>query len=229
MDAMRRWQPEIATLEGQFVDASNATLLARTTDGDRVVYKPSAGERPLWDFPPDTLAVREVLACEVSTAMGVDLVPETVLGTGPYGVGSIQRFVDHDPDFDPVPLVQAGSDRLWPMAAFDVLVNNADRKLGHILDVDGALIGIDHGLTFHPDDKLRTVLWVFAGVALPRSVVAALDRLAVAREAGLAARIGGALGVQSRVAFESRLAGLRKAGVHPDPPEDRPPLPWPLY
>jgi uncharacterized repeat protein (TIGR03843 family) len=229
MEAMSRWQPEVGAIEGQFVDASNATLLGRTTDGERVVYKPSAGERPLWDFPPDTLAVREVLACEVSTAMGIHLVPETVLGTGPYGLGSIQRFVDHNPDFDPVPLVQTGSNRLWPMAAFDVLVNNADRKLGHILDVDATLVGIDHGLTFHPDDKLRTVLWVFAGVPLPRPVVASLERLAAAVEAGLGERIGRALGDQSRVAFENRLVGLIEAGVHPDPPENRPPLPWPLY
>jgi uncharacterized repeat protein (TIGR03843 family) len=229
MDGMTRWRPEIAAIEGQFIDASNATLLGRTTDGLQVVYKPSAGERPLWDFPPDSLAVREVLAYEVSRAMGLDLVPETVLGDGPYGTGSIQRFVAHDPEFDPVPLVQSGSPRLWPMAAFDVLVNNADRKLGHILDVAGNLVGIDHGLTFHPDDKLRTVLWVFAGVPLPGGVVAALEQLASAVADGLGGRIGRELGEPSRVAFEGRLAALLTAGVHPDPPEDRPPLPWPLY
>ena len=229
MERVKRWRPEIASIEGRFVDASNATLLGQTTDGVRVVYKPSAGERPLWDFPPDSLAMREVLAYEVSEALGFGLVPETVLADGPFGPGSVQRFVQHDPGFDPVPLVRAESERLWPMAAFDVLVNNADRKLGHILDVAGSLVGIDHGLTFHPEDKLRTVLWVFAGSPLPDNVVVALERLASAMSAGLAERIGDELGARSMVALESRLAALREARVHPDPPDDRPPLPWPLY
>jgi len=229
MEPMSQWQPVVAAIEGRFVDASNATLLGRTTDGVRVVYKPSAGERPLWDFPPESLAIREVLAYEVSEALGFGLVPETVLGDGPYGTGSIQRFVDHDLSFDPVPLVREGSDRLWPMAAFDVVVNNADRKLGHILDLSPGLAGIDHGLTFHPEDKLRTVLWVFAGAPMPGAVIGALEQLAAAVSGGLGKRIGSALGDPSLIALEHRLVGLLEAGVHPNPPEDRPPLPWPLY
>ena len=229
MTAQNPWHPEIAEIEGQFVVASNATLLARTNDGVQVVYKPSAGERPLWDFAPESLAIREVLAYEVSAALGFDLVPETVLGEGPYGTGSIQRFVDHDDAFDPVPLVQAASPRLWPMAVFDVVVNNADRKLGHILHNERRLIGIDHGLTFHPHDKLRTVLWVFAGSPLPAEMDPALDRLLTAERDGLGDRIERTLGSESREAMVLRLTALIESRRHPEPPEDRPPLPWPLY
>lgn len=223
------WQPEIAEVIGRFVDASNATLLAVTADGEQVVYKPTAGERPLWDFPVETLAAREVLTYEVSRAMGEDIVPETVLSDGPYGPGSIQRFIDMDPDFDPVALVQGDGDRLWPIAVLDVVANNADRKLGHLISDGTRVLGIDHGLTFHPGDKLRTVLWGFSGRELPRQQVESLHRLGAALADGLGDRVQDLLGTEERIALRGRVDGLLDNPVHPAPPDDRPPVPWPPY
>lgn len=223
------WVPVIAEVAGRFVNASNATLLARTDTGEKVVYKPTAGERPLWDFPIETLAAREVLTYEVSRAMGYKIVPETVLGDGPYGPGSIQRYVDIDPEFDPLVLVQEGSAELWSMAVLDVVTNNADRKLGHVISDGTRLLGIDHGLTFHEEDKLRTVLWVFGGMYLPQPERTALERLQRALGDGLRSRVDELLGQETRTSFESRVQGLIQQPVHPSPPEDRPPLPWPPY
>jgi hypothetical protein len=223
------WRPEIAEVVGRFVDASNATLLATTTDGERVVYKPTAGERPLWDFPIETLAAREVLTYEVAQAMGSDIVPETVLGDGPYGPGSIQRFVDIDDSFDPVAAVQGQSFELWPIAVLDIVTNNADRKLGHLISDGHHLLGIDHGLTFHPDDKLRTVLWIFSGQPVPADQRDGLLRLAQELSDGLGARIAGLLGDEASHAMQGRVDRLLRHPVHPPPPDDRPPLPWPPY
>ena len=223
------WKPEIAEVVGRFVDASNATLLATTSSGEKVVYKPTAGERPLWDFPVETLAAREVLTYEVAQAMGCDLVPETVLGDGPYGPGSIQRFVDMDPEFDPVALVQHDAPRLWPIALLDVVTNNADRKLGHLISDGERVLGIDHGLTFHPDDKLRTVLWGFSGQAFPSDQVTSLARLDAALSDGLVQRVEVLLGPAERMALRGRVDRLLADPVHPLPPDDRPPLPWPPY
>ena len=223
------WRPEIVDVVGRFVDASNATLLATTAEGDKVVYKPTAGERPLWDFTVESLAVREVLTYEVAVAMGYDIVPETVLGDGPYGPGAIQRFVEIVEDFDPVAAVESGLPSLWPIAVLDLVTNNADRKLGHLISDGRRLLGIDHGLTFHAEDKLRTVLWQFSGVPLPDSEQAALRKLALAVEGGLGARVEDLLGVEERTALAARVDELVATPVHPHPPVDRPPLPWPPY
>jgi uncharacterized repeat protein (TIGR03843 family) len=217
------WQPVITEVVGRFVDASNATLLARTAQGEQVVYKPTAGERPLWDFPIETLAAREALTYEVAVALGHDIVPETVLGDGPYGPGAIQRFVDFDPEFDPVAEVQQGADGLWPLAVLDIVTNNADRKLGHVISDGVRLMGIDHGLTFHPDDKLRTVLWGFSGHRLPLAEIAALARLERAVQGALGDRVEALLGIAERLAL------TMANPIHPEPPADRPPLPWPPY
>jgi hypothetical protein len=225
----RNWNPKIAEVVGRFVDASNATLLATTTAGEKVVYKPTVGERPLWDFPVETLAAREVLTYEVARAMEADIVPETVLGYGPYGTGAIQRFVDIDPEFDPVAEVQAGSARLWPIAVLDLVTNNADRKLGHVISDGTHLLGIDHGLTFHPEEKLRTVLWGFSEHRLPPEQVFSLQSLAEALQQGLGERVEDLLGAEERRALEHRVARLLELPVHPAPPDDRPPLPWPPY
>ena len=224
-----RWRPEVADVVGRFVDASNATLLAVTDDGEQVVYKPTAGERPLWDFPIETLAAREVLTYEVARAMGEDIVPETVLGDGPYGPGSIQRFIEMDPDFDPVSLVQGDTDQLWSIAVLDVVTNNADRKLGHLISDGTRILGIDHGLTFHPGDKLRTVLWGFSERKLPREQVESLQRLEAALSNGLGERVEELLGVEERMALQTRVDALLATPVHPPPPVDRPPVPWPPY
>lgn len=223
------WAPQITEVVGRFVDASNATLLAKTAAGEKVVYKPTAGERPLWDFPIETLAAREVLTYEVAQALGFPIVPETVLGSGPYGPGAIQRFIDLDATFDPVALVQQTSVDLWPLAVLDVVTNNADRKLGHVISDGERLLGIDHGLTFHPEDKLRTVLWGFRGQRLPEPVITALTRLEIAVAGELGDRVESLLGAEERTALGQRVAALLATPIHPDPPTDRPPLPWPPY
>jgi hypothetical protein len=223
------WRPEIAEVIGRFVDASNATLLATTNAGEKVVYKPTAGERPLWDFPIETLAAREVLTYEVAQAMGYTIVPETVLADGPYGPGSVQRFVDIDDTFDPVAAVRRQSAELWPIAVLDLVTNNADRKLGHLISDGERLLGIDHGLTFHPEDKLRTVLWVFSDQSFPDEQSDSLRTLDEALADGLGDRVAGLLGDEERNALQNRVHDLLLHPVHPTPPDDRPPLPWPPY
>ncbi len=228
---MRDWQPEITQVIGRLPYASNATLLARTTGGDLVVYKPERGERPLWDFPYGTLSAREVLAYEVSAAAGLDVVPETTLAEGPYGLGSVQRFIDEDTEFDPVPLINAGDASLWPIAVLDLIINNADRKVGHILRErsSGSLWSIDHGVTFHDEPKLRTVLWVFAGCGLPEAMVVALRRLEDALPQILSGRAGRYLDEHEAAALAERVEKLVRCPVHPGPPLDRPAMPWPLF
>jgi hypothetical protein len=226
---MSAWVPEIAEVVGRFIDASNATLLATTATGDKVVYKPTAGERPLWDFPIETLAAREVLTYEVAMALGFDVVPETVLGDGPYGPGSVQRFVEIDPTFDPVLAVQSAAATLWPIAVLDLVTNNADRKFGHVISDGVRLLGIDHGLTFHPEFKLRTVMWGFSEQPLPAAELAALARLGAALQDGLGKRVQELLGSEEERALETRVADLLQHPIHPTPPQDRPPVPWPPY
>ncbi len=226
---MSSWAPRITEVIGRFRRASNATFLAVTVDGSQVIYKPTAGERPLWDFPPETLAGREVLAYEVSDALGFDVVPPTVLGDGPLGPGAIQEFVMVDDAFDPVALLGGPDPILWPIAVLDLVCNNADRKAGHLMRAGDRVYGVDHGLTFHPDDKLRTVLWNFAGQALTPEHLAALSRLRAALDGELGSRIAALLGPTEAAATADRVAALIADPVHPLPPADRPALPWPPY
>ena len=217
---------------GHLPYASNTTLLARSDAGELWVYKPIAGEQPLWDFPYQSLAAREVLAYEVSAAMGIDLVPETRMATGRFGIGSAQRFLDEDPEFDPRPMFSGMLDeRLWPFAVFDIVTNNADRKLGHVLaETPGKrLWAIDNGLTFHSDPKLRTVLWGFAGMAVPDRLLDAVARLEAALHTGVCERVAELLTPTESGALVRRVADLLASGVHPLPPEDRPAVPWPAW
>ena len=168
---------------------SNATLLVNLSLGGdeiRAIYKPQRGERPLWDFPTGTLCRREVAAFAVSRALGWDLVPDTVLRDGPFGLGMVQRYVEHDPDRHYFAILEEQGDPLRRMAAFDIVVNNADRKGGHCLEAaeDGRVLGIDHGLCFHAQWKLRTVIWDFGGEPLPADVVTDLTGLAAEIDAG---------------------------------------------
>ena len=211
---------------------------------DLAVYKPRDGERPLWDFPAGTLHRREVAAARVDRALGADLVPLTVLrDDAPHGPGSLQRFVAHDPMqhyFTLRPTVLAGTDpalraRIALLAAFDVVVGNADRKAGHVLLEDGSeplaarVRAVDHGVTFHVEEKLRTVVWDLAGTPLPTPVAAALAALAaaLAPDGVLHAELGALLTVDEVAATAARVASLRATGVLPAPTGPRP-LPWPL-
>lgn len=220
----------VTEVEGRYVVASNATLLGTTGAGDRVVYKPTTGVRPLWDFPADTLGLREVWTYRVSTVVAPGSVPETVIGDGVYGPGAVQRWIETDERFDPLLLVRRADPALWPLAVLDVVCNNADRKLGHILRLAqrGALIGIDHGLTFHPEDKLRTVLWSFAGLEVPARILARVAEMATVLEGEAGETLANELGGEALAAVQTRVADLLLGRRHPDPPHGRPALPWPL-
>lgn len=223
---------ELVEVVGRLPYASNATLLAVDGEGCHWVYKPDRGEEPLWDFPSGTLSRREVLAFEVGAAMGLDIVPTTVEATGPFGPGSAQRFVEEDVDFDPRPLYTPTlDDSLWPFAVFDIVTNNADRKIGHVLRElgTGRLWAIDNGLTFHPAPKLRTVLWGFAGLPIPLSLVGAVERLTAALDSGLADRVTRLLSSREAMALRHRVDDLLARPVHPAPPDDRPAVPWPVW
>ncbi len=194
------------------------------------VYKPIAGERPLWDFPAGTLAGREVAAYAVSRAAGWDVVPPTVMREGPFGPGMCQLWIDHDPAVDLIALSRRTDHAgLRDMAVFDAVVNNADRKIGHLLPVpDGHLYGCDHGVCFAEDYKLRTVLWQWRGKSLPRRSVEALRRLnAQLTDGSLTAELSGLLTESEISATKIRVETLLKHRVHPYPPADWPAVPWP--
>jgi uncharacterized repeat protein (TIGR03843 family) len=228
-------------IEGRLVDASNATLYctispsgraARSSKAPKVacVYKPIAGERPLWDFPTGTLAGREVAAYVVSRAAGWDVVPPTVMRDGPFGPGMCQLWIDHDVNVDLIALSRRTDHQgLRDMAVFDAVVNNADRKIGHLLPVaDGHLYGCDHGVCFAEDYKLRTVLWQWRGKSLPRRSVEALRRLhAQLTEGDLEAELVSLLTAAEIDATKIRVETLLKHRVHPYPPADWPAVPWP--
>lgn len=218
---------------GRLVDASNATLYCTVAlDGLEAtcVYKPVRGERPLWDFPDGTLAAREVAAYAVSEALGWNVVPPTVLRDGPFGEGMVQLWIDGDETVDLVGLVRADRPPLRRMAVFDVVVNNADRKGGHLIPMpDGHVYGVDHGVTFHAQDKLRTVLWQWAGEPLTEQTT---DELTALR-----AELDGPLGEQLRLlltgrevtAVRRRIDRLLRTGRYPEPSGDWPPVPWPPF
>jgi uncharacterized repeat protein (TIGR03843 family) len=194
------------------------------------VYKPIAGERPLWDFPAGTLAGREVAAYAVSRATGWDVVPPTVMRDGPFGPGMCQLWIDHDTGVDLIALSRRTDHAgLRDMAVFDAVVNNADRKIGHLLPVAGGhLYGCDHGVCFAEDYKLRTVLWQWRGKSLPRRSVEALRRLhAELAEGPLVAALSGLLTDSEIDATKVRVETLLKHRVHPYPPADWPAVPWP--
>ncbi len=229
------WLELLATgeieVEGRMPFSSNVTLLCTVSDATttrRAIYKPARGERPLWDFPGG-LCRREVAAYELSVELGLDVVPETVLREeGPFGDGSLQRFIEADFEQhyftlrdDPAHLAA-----LRRIAGFDLLANNADRKGGHLLlDASGAIWGIDNGLSFHPDRKLRTVMWDFAGDVLPDEILAACDAL----EASLPDSLASLLEPEESVALVRRAGWIRAEGSFPWPPaDDRRAYPWPL-
>jgi hypothetical protein len=219
-------------IEGRLVDASNTTLRAEITLSGvtrRCVYKPVRGERPLWDFPDGTLAGREVAAYLVSEHMGWRVVPPTVHRDGPFGPGMVQLWIDHDTDVDLLALSRGNDPAVRRMAVFDAVVNNADRKIGHLLPTrDGHVYGCDHGVCFSAEYKLRTVLWQWRGKSLTSEAIEALQRLRRAfGHGGLAARLSGLLTEEEIEAARGRVELMLKHRIHPYPPEDWPAIPWP--
>ncbi|MBQ1091076.1 SCO1664 family protein [Streptomyces sp. B93] len=247
------------TVVGRIREASNAALYCTVTHDGRqaaCVYKPVAGERPLWDFPDGTLAGREVAAYLVSEATGWDLVPPTVLRDGPYGEGMVQLWIEAVPGAEllalvdqeePSPgwkaigladvgedrtalLVHADDQRLRRLAVLDAVINNADRKGGHLLPAaDGHLYGIDHGVTFNAENKLRTLLWGWAGDPLPEEAVTVLGHLREQLKEGgtLAERLTGLITTAELDATRARVDALLTSGAHPEPSGEWPAIPWP--
>ena len=245
-------------ITGRLLSASNATFLAELRTGEQplqCVYKPTQGERPLWDFPIDTLGRREVAAYEVSRAGGFDCVPVTVFIDGPLGPGSLQVWVDSeddavarlvdlvpsrkvpqhgwfrcveglDADDSAVAVIHADDPALRRLAVFDVLVNNADRKGGHILSSEGHVFGIDHGVTFNVENKLRTLLWGWAGTELTDDERALVQRT---RDEAPAVLVG--LLDDDEVAMLARRADLLLSRNRlPRAPRGQwPSIPWPPF
>lgn len=242
---------------GRIMPASNHTYLCRLGDDEdlRAVYKPVAGERPLWDFEDGTLANREHAAYLVSEGLGWSVVPPTLVREGPSGPGMVQLWCEpddrdavdivpagpvepgwlhvldaHDNEDRPVVLVHEDSAPLRRMALFDLVVNNTDRKGGHVLAMaDGHRYGVDHGVCFHVDDKLRTVLWGWAGRPLTDAETEGLARLAEALDSDLGEELGFLLTAPEIATTRNRLARLLRAGVFPDPGGGWPSLPWPAF
>ena len=232
-DALRLLREGSLDVQGRLLDASNATLLCTVAlDGVEAacVYKPVAGERPLWDFPDGTLAGREVAAYLVSEATGWGIVPPTVLRDGPFGTGMCQLWVDVDESVDLVALARSDHADLRRMAVLDAVVNNADRKGGHLLPrADGRVQGVDHGVCFSVEDKLRTLLWQWRGHPLPGEAVEVLTRVRAELDGGLGEALDEHLTRAEVRATRKRVDRLLRTGVHPHPSEDWPAIPWPPF
>ncbi len=244
------------TLTGRITTASNATFLGSIGEA-AVVYKPIRGEKPLWDFPDGCLAHREVAAYLVSEALGWNIVPRTWLRSGPFGEGMVQLWQETDPDQNAVDLVATddmretgwkqvleGQDEngrmvalvhedtpaLRRMAVFDVVVNNADRKGDHILAMgDGHRHGVDHGLTFHSDHKLRTVLWGWIGNALTADELERIDRVSEGLDGELGRALAELISAEEVIALAARCARLLTTARFPSPSGELSAVPWPLF
>jgi len=242
-------------LTGRLLVASNATFVGRLGDRE-VVYKPVAGERPLWDFPDGTLAGREIAAYLLSEALGWNIAPRTWWGDGPHGPGMLQEWCDVDPDREAVTLVPAGTrtpgwlsvidgldaeDRpvslvhedsvaLRRMAVFDIVTNNADRKGGHVLAMpDGHCHGVDHGLTFHAEHKLRTVLWGWIDQPLADDELAGVQKARDALDGGLTHALEDLITTAEIDALRRRCDRLLAHPVFPGPRGPMPAVPWPPF
>lgn len=234
---------------GRLVDASNVTLLCSLDESPyRVIYKPIRGEEPLWDFPDGSLAAREVAAFEVSEALGLHVVPPTLLRDGPAGKGAVQLWIEHDGVEEAIRLVNTADATLRPIALFDAIVNNGDRKAGHLLPIAGALsidgrgdgaatataerrvLGVDHGVTFAVEPKLRTVIWHWSGERFTEAERAVLERAALLLhdDAPLLGTLSRLITATEVDALRGRVEALLRTGTFPEPSNEWPPLPWPL-
>ncbi len=217
---------------GRLVDASNATLYANCTFKSStipVIYKPVAGERPLWDFQDGNLAQREFAAYLISELGNFGVVPPTVLRDGPFGIGMVQQWIDIDENIDLAMFYREDNAQLRKMALFDAVVNNTDRKIGHLLPISKDLVhGCDHGVTFHEDDKLRTVLWQWADQDLTNVEIDQLERLEVAVR-GDSDQL---LTLITEIEFASLLARINRLlseKKYPSPSDEWPAVPWPPF
>lgn len=215
-------------VEGRLVDASNATLYGAVQGENQsipVIYKPIAGERPLWDFPDGNLAQREVAAFRISELMKIHRVPLTILRDGPFGSGMVQRWIDIDESVDLITYSQSDDWQLRELALFDAIINNTDRKIGHLLlDHAGVLYGCDHGVTFHVDDKLRTVLWQWRGEPFNDHDRAIIERV---RNTNLSHILADCITKEEIAALTFRIERLLALNHFPQPSEDWPAIPWP--
>ncbi|MEV6626024.1 SCO1664 family protein [Amycolatopsis sp. NPDC051106] len=245
-------------VEGRLVDASNVTLFcAIELDGvtGRVVYKPVSGERPLWDFPDGTLAGREVATAIISEAAGIGAIPPTVLRDGPFGPGMVQLWIEtteddlvevrapddlpddwrvvlhaHDRLGEPAVLAHADHPGLRDLAVLDIVVNNTDRKGGHLLPgLDGRVYGVDHGICLHTDPKLRTVLWGWIGEPVPPDTVEKLRKLRSEIDGSLGQTLAEHITKFEIRALAERTDLLLAEGIFPEPGDDWRAIPWPLF
>jgi hypothetical protein len=236
LEVLRDGEIEIV---GRLLGSSNHAMLCRVRlpcpePGETIVleavYKPTAGERPLDDFPDGTLSHREVAAFLVSEAIGWSVVPPTIRREGPFGDGSLQLWIDIDPTVDIVGMVVEDDRRLRRIAVFDAAVNNTDRKGGHLLPVAGGHIyGVDHGVTFSTVPKLRTVLWGWRGRPFAADERAGLARLADGLRGELARDLAGLLSRAEIAATRRRVDRLLETGRFPQPRPDWPAIPWPPF
>lgn len=221
-------------LEGQFIYGSNGTFLTTVKQESRsirAVYKPEAGEQPLYDFPAGTLSKREVATCNFDDALGWNLVPPTVYRQkAPLGPGSLQLFIPHDPQEHYFQMSDVHEDIRRKVLLFDFMVNNADRKAGHfIVDPDSHVWLIDHGLTFHEEDKLRTVAWDYTGENIPSDLLNDIERVfnEFSSQNGLNTQLSSLLSICEINALKNRMRRVLDLGSYPTPPTDRRIIPWP--
>ncbi len=217
---------------GRLVDASNATLYANCTFDDSsiaVIYKPVAGERPLWDFQDGNLAQREFAAYLISELGEFGVVPPTVLRDGPFGVGMVQQWIDINEEIDLAMFYREDNAELRKMALFDAVVNNTDRKIGHLLPISEDLVhGCDHGVTFHEDDKLRTVLWQWADEPLSPQEIERLENLEVAIQES-SEQLLALISANEFAALSARINRLLGEKKYPSPSDEWPAVPWPPF
>jgi uncharacterized repeat protein (TIGR03843 family) len=223
----------VLRVTGRLVDASNATLYAiADLAGQEMVciYKPKAGERPLWDFPDGCLAHREYAAYLVSEHLGFNVVPLTVLRDGPYGEGMAQEWITIDESIDLAKFFATDHPGLRSMALFDAIINNTDRKIGHLLPInDDVVFGCDHGVTFHVEDKLRTVLWQWSGDSLTTKEIEILKKAVTSLEGELRTQLETLLTTQEIDALAARVQRLLNEGTFPQPNPNWPAVPWPAF
>ena len=220
-------------VSGRLIDASNATLLADCTYNNvsiRCIYKPVAGERPLWDFPDGNLAHREYAAFLISKSLDFNIVPLTILRDGPFGFGMVQQWIEVDGSVDLASFFGSDDPQLRKMALFDAVINNTDRKIGHLLPQEnGQLFGCDHGVTFHHENKLRTVLWQWAGENLSDDEVQSLTLLLNRIERNQIAELGSLITKVELEALVDRIKELISSRIFPMPSQDWPAIPWPAF